>query len=187
MCIRDSISTVTEPAEDALAGSRVAAEYARFTACVQRDHIPALLRLTREAGAIDPASVSYTPLQEYFLIDKALYMQREDLRLCGRTLFGAKPPKGQELDDHYFGTIRPRVAAYMRDLDEELWKLGVLSKTCLLYTSRLRRQLPPRGKPWVLRTVAEGSHGCAKPQPAAKQAGVFLQLTSRTRPLWSRG
>ena len=69
------------------------------------------------------------PEQEYFLIDKALYMQREDLRLCGRTLFGAKPPKGQELDDHYFGTIRPRVAAYMRDLDEELWKLGVLSKT----------------------------------------------------------
>ena len=69
------------------------------------------------------------PEQEYFLIDKELYMQREDLRLCGRTLFGAKPPKGQELDDHYFGTIRPRVAAYMRDLDEELWKLGVLSKT----------------------------------------------------------
>ena len=69
------------------------------------------------------------PEQEYFLIDKKLYLQREDLRLCGRTLFGAKPPKGQELDDHYFGTIRPRVAAYMRDLDEELWKLGVLSKT----------------------------------------------------------
>ena len=69
------------------------------------------------------------PEQEYFLIDKELYLKREDLRLCGRTLFGAKPPKGQELDDHYFGTIRPRVAAYMRDLDEELWKLGVLSKT----------------------------------------------------------
>ncbi len=69
------------------------------------------------------------PEQEYFLIDKELYLAREDLRLCGRTLFGAKPPKGQELDDHYFGTIRPRVAAYMQDLDEELWKLGVLSKT----------------------------------------------------------
>lgn len=67
--------------------------------------------------------------QEYFLLDKALYEKREDLRLCGRTLFGAKPPKGQELDDHYFGAIKPRVAAYMKDLDEELWKLGVLSKT----------------------------------------------------------
>ena len=69
------------------------------------------------------------PEQEYFLIDKAQYAQREDLRMCGRTLFGAKPPKGQELDDHYYGAIRPRVAAYMKDLDEELWKLGVLSKT----------------------------------------------------------
>ena len=67
--------------------------------------------------------------QEYFLIDKALYEKREDLKFCGRTLFGAKPPKGQELDDHYYGSIRPRVAAFMRDLDEELWKLGVLSKT----------------------------------------------------------
>ena len=67
--------------------------------------------------------------QEYFLLDKALYEKREDLRLCGRTLFGAKPPKGQELDDHYFGAIKPRVAAYMKDLDEELWRLGVLSKT----------------------------------------------------------
>ena len=67
--------------------------------------------------------------QEYFLIDRALYEKREDLKFCGRTLFGAKPPKGQELDDHYFGAIRPRVAAYMQDLDRELWKLGVLSKT----------------------------------------------------------
>ena len=67
--------------------------------------------------------------QEYFLLDKELYLKREDLRLCGRTLFGAKPPKGQELDDHYFGAIKPRIAAYMQDLDEELWKLGVLSKT----------------------------------------------------------
>ena len=69
------------------------------------------------------------PEQEYFLVDKEMYLKREDLRLCGRTLFGAKPPKGQELDDHYYGSIRPRVAAFMRDLDEELWKLGVLSKT----------------------------------------------------------
>ncbi len=67
--------------------------------------------------------------QEYFLIDKEMFDKREDLRLCGRTLFGTKPPKGQELDDHYFGVIRPRVAEYMHDLDEELWKLGVLSKT----------------------------------------------------------
>ena len=69
------------------------------------------------------------PEQEYFLIDKKGYVQREDLRFCGRTLFGAKPPKGQELEDHYFGAIRPRVASFMADLDEELWKVGVLSKT----------------------------------------------------------
>ncbi|WP_300135443.1 glutamine synthetase III [uncultured Oscillibacter sp.] len=69
------------------------------------------------------------PEQEYFLIDKALYEKREDLRMTGRTLFGAKPPRGQELEDHYFGAIRPRVAAYMKDLDETLWALGVLSKT----------------------------------------------------------
>ena len=69
------------------------------------------------------------PEQEYFLIDRDLYEQREDLKLTGRTLFGAKAPKGQELDDHYFGSIKTRVAAYMRDLDEELWKLGVLAKT----------------------------------------------------------
>ena len=67
--------------------------------------------------------------QEYFLIPKSMYTQREDLRLTGRTLFGAVPPKGQELGDHYFGTIRTRVSAYMKDLDEQLWRLGVLSKT----------------------------------------------------------
>jgi len=67
--------------------------------------------------------------QEYFLLPKALYAQREDLRLTGRTLFGAQPPKGQELDDHYFGAIRTRVSAFMRDMDEQLWRLGVLSKT----------------------------------------------------------
>ena len=69
------------------------------------------------------------PEQEYFLIDKALYNQRKDLRFTGRTLFGAKPPRGQELEDHYYGAIKPRVAAYMKDLDETLWSLGVLSKT----------------------------------------------------------
>ncbi len=69
------------------------------------------------------------PEQEYFLIDRKDYMKREDLRLTGRTLFGAKAPRGQELDDHYYGAIRPRVAEYMKDLDTELWKLGVLSKT----------------------------------------------------------
>ena len=73
--------------------------------------------------------VSVGAEQEYFLIPKALYAQREDLRLTGRTLFGAVPPKGQELDDHYFGTIRTRVSTYMKDLDEQLWRLGVLSKT----------------------------------------------------------
>ena len=67
--------------------------------------------------------------QEYFLLPKDLYAQREDLRLTGRTLFGAQPPKGQELDDHYFGTIRTRVSAFMKDLDEQLWRLGILSKT----------------------------------------------------------
>ncbi|MBQ3929117.1 MAG: glutamine synthetase III, partial [Clostridia bacterium] len=67
--------------------------------------------------------------QEYFLIDKSVYKQRKDLIYCGRTLFGARPPKGQELDDHYFGSIKPRVSAYMKELDEELWKHGILSKT----------------------------------------------------------
>ena len=72
---------------------------------------------------------SVGPEQEYFLVDKKLYEQRKDLLFTGRTLFGAKPPKGQELDDHYFGTIPPRVSAFMADLNEELWKLGILAKT----------------------------------------------------------
>ena len=67
--------------------------------------------------------------QEYFLIDKEMYDKRPDLRFTGRTLFGAKAPKGQEMDDHYFGVIKPRVAAYMQELNEELWKLGILAKT----------------------------------------------------------
>jgi glutamine synthetase len=69
------------------------------------------------------------PEQEYFLVDHDLYLKRKDLKFCGRTLLGAKPPKGQEMEDHYFGSLRPRVAAFMRELDEELWKLGVLAKT----------------------------------------------------------
>ena len=73
--------------------------------------------------------VSVGPEQEYFLIPKSLYAQRLDLRLTGRTLFGVPAPKGQELDDHYFGTIRTRVSSFMKDLDEQLWRLGILSKT----------------------------------------------------------
>ena len=82
-------------------------------------------------GKTDVTRVATTvgPEQEYFLIDKDLYDQREDLKLTGRTLFGARAPKGQELEDHYFGSIKTRVAAYMKELDEELWKLGVLAKT----------------------------------------------------------
>ena len=89
------------------------------------------LRILRLFGNTDVKCVrtSVGPEQEYFLVDKALYEQRKALVFCGRTLFGAKAPKGQEMDDHYFGVIKPRVAAYMADLNEELWKLGVLAKT----------------------------------------------------------
>ena len=82
-------------------------------------------------GQTDVTSVSTTvgPEQEYFLIDKKDYAQRKDLIFTGRTLLGAMPPKGQEMEDHYFGVLRPRVAAYMHDLDEELWKLGIPAKT----------------------------------------------------------
>ena len=72
---------------------------------------------------------SVGPEQEYFLVDREMFDKRKDLTFCGRTLFGAKPPKGQEMDDHYFGAIKPRVAEYMADLNEELWKLGILAKT----------------------------------------------------------
>ena len=89
------------------------------------------LRILRLFGDIDTTRVNTTvgPEQEYFLIDEELYKQRKDLIYCGRTLFGAKPPKGQEMEDHYFGTIKPRVKAFMKDLNEELWKLGILAKT----------------------------------------------------------
>ncbi|MDR2658169.1 MAG: glutamine synthetase III, partial [Oscillospiraceae bacterium] len=89
------------------------------------------LRVLRLFGDTDSRRVTSTvgSEQEYFLIDKELYLERRDLVFCGRTLFGAKPPKGQELEDHYFGSIKPRVAAFMQDLDESLWQLGVASKT----------------------------------------------------------
>lgn len=83
------------------------------------------------------------PEQEYFLIDKEMYLKRPDLMYCGRTLFGAKPPKGQELEDHYFGTIKPRVSEYMRELDEELWKLGVYAKTKHNEVSPAQHELAP--------------------------------------------
>ncbi len=89
------------------------------------------LRVLRILG--DKETDSVTPMagaeQEYFLLEKELYKEREDLQICGRTLFGARPPKTQQLDDHYFGTIKPRVSAFMKDLEEELWKLGIPAKT----------------------------------------------------------
>ena len=89
------------------------------------------LRIIKLFGHDDVKRVNVTvgPEQEYFLVDKALYDKRPDLIYCGRTLIGAMPPKGQEMDDHYFGVLKPRVAAFMRELDNELWKLGVLAKT----------------------------------------------------------
>ena len=89
------------------------------------------LRVLRLFGNTDAKSVKTTvgPEQEYFLIDEDVYNKRKDLIYTGRTLFGAKPPKGQELEDHYFGIIKPRVQAFMNDLNEELWKLGILAKT----------------------------------------------------------
>lgn len=89
------------------------------------------VRLLNLIGYDDVTRVITTvgPEQEYFLIDKSLYKKRMDLKFCQRTLFGAKPPKGQEMEDHYFGSIKPRVAEFMKELDMELWKLGVLSKT----------------------------------------------------------
>ena len=89
------------------------------------------MRILKLFGADDVKCVrsSVGPEQEYFLVDKELYLRRPDLIYTGRTLFGAKPPKGQEMSDHYFGVIRPRVQAYMKELNEELWKLGILAKT----------------------------------------------------------
>lgn len=89
------------------------------------------VRILRLFGNTDVKRVVATvgPEQEYFLIDRTLYEKRKDLIYCGRTLFGARPPKGQELDDHYFGAIKPRVQAFMKELNFELWRLGIMSKT----------------------------------------------------------
>ena len=89
------------------------------------------LRIARVFGMTDVKKVTATvgPEQEYFLVDKKMYDKRPDLIYCGRTLIGVMPPKGQEMSDHYFGSIKPRVAEYMADLDAELWKLGILAKT----------------------------------------------------------
>ena len=85
----------------------------------------------RDSGNTGATKVvaSVGPEQEYFLVDRDKYLKREDLIFAGRTLFGAPAPKGQELEDHYFGTIRERIGAYMKDLNIELWKLGVTAKT----------------------------------------------------------
>ncbi len=89
------------------------------------------LRILRLFGNTEATHINTTvgPEQEYFLVDAEMFKQRKDLRFTGRTLFGAMPPKGQEMEDHYFGAIRPRVMNFMQDLDEELWKLGILAKT----------------------------------------------------------
>ena len=87
-----------------------------------------ILKLFGNSG-VHMVRTSVGPEQEYFLVDKEMFDKRHDLIYTGRTLFGAKPPKGQEMDDHYFGIIKPRVAAFMKDLNEELWKLGILAKT----------------------------------------------------------
>lgn len=103
------------------------------------------LRILRLFGNKDVkyVSTSVGPEQEYFLITKEMYDQRRDLRFTGRTLFGAKPPKGQEMDDHYFGVIKPRVEAYMEDLNKELWKLGILAKT-------EHNEVAPHSMSWLL-------------------------------------
>jgi glutamine synthetase len=89
------------------------------------------VRLVKLFGYQDVTHVSATvgAEQEYFLIDRDVYNKRKDLILTGRTLFGIKPPKSQELDDHYFGAIKPRVMAFMKELNEELWKVGIYAKT----------------------------------------------------------
>jgi len=103
------------------------------------------MRILKLFGHTDVACVrtSVGPEQEYFLISKEMYDRRKDLVYTGRTLFGAKPPKGQELEDHYFGSIKPRVAAFMEELNEELWKLGILAKTEHNEVSPAQHELAP--------------------------------------------
>ncbi len=104
-----------------------------------------VMRILRLFGDTATSRVFATvgPEQEYFLIDKSVYEKRKDLIYTGRTLFGAKPPKGQELEDHYFGSIKPRIATFMRNLDEELWKLGVLAKTKHNESAPAQHELAP--------------------------------------------
>ncbi|MBQ8159608.1 MAG: glutamine synthetase III [Clostridia bacterium] len=98
----------------------------RSMEALSRQAVRVLKLFSRDASRVLP---TVGPEQEYFLVDREMYLKRTDLIFTGRTLFGAKPPKGQELDDHYYGAIKPRVQAFMRDLNDELWKLGVLAKT----------------------------------------------------------
>ena len=103
------------------------------------------VRVLRLFGNTDAKRVITTvgPEQEYFLVDKDLYEQRKDLVYCGRTLFGAMAPKGQEMEDHYFGAIKPRISAFMKELNEELWKLGILAKTEHNEVSPAQHELAP--------------------------------------------
>ena len=103
------------------------------------------LKVLRLLGNTDVKHIDTTvgPEQEYFLVDKDLYNKRKDLIFCGRTLIGAPAPKGQEMEDHYFGTLKPRVSAYMHDLDEELWKLGIPAKTKHNEVAPAQHELPP--------------------------------------------
>ncbi len=103
------------------------------------------VRVLRLFGNTDAKRVITTvgPEQEYFLVDKDLYDQRKDLVYCGRTLFGAMAPKGQEMEDHYFGAIKPRISAFMKELNEELWKLGILAKTEHNEVSPAQHELAP--------------------------------------------
>ncbi len=101
-----------------------------------------ILALFGETG-VSEVVTTVGPEQEYFLVDKSVYNKRPDLIYCNRTLFGSKPPKGQQLDDHYFGKIKPRVSEYMKDLDRELWKLGILSKTKHNETAPAQHEMAP--------------------------------------------
>lgn len=103
------------------------------------------LRILRLFGNNDVKNVRVTvgPEQEYFIITREMFERRPDLIYCGRTLFGARPPKGQEMDDHYFGAIKPRILEYMTDLDEQLWKLGVLAKTRHNESAPAQHELAP--------------------------------------------
>ena len=110
------------------------------------------------------------PEQEYFLIDKDVYDKRKDLIYTGRTLFGCKPPKGQELDDHYFGVIKPRVQAFMKELNEELWKLGVFAKTEHNEVAPAQHELAP---------IFTDDEPCDRPQPADDGADAEDRQASR--------